>query len=303
MLCCGAVGGEEERAIPAAAAVEVAHNWTLVHDDIMDRDQIRRGKPTVHVIACQIAQEEGLASKKAEHYGLSMALSSGDLMHAWSVLLCLKLREKGLSPEVTLSVAERLERAIAQVIEGQALDLDFARRPLEKIDEKEPWGMVYKKTVSLFEFCAVAGAMIGKGREEDDFPEAEALRKFGRSLGVAFQLKDDFLGIFGEEEELGKPVGSDVEEGKRTPLIVHAYYYLHGRERRRLKTLLGRKGLTKEELEEFRGLVMMTKGMRKIERVMFMEMDFALSALKKIPESPQKEILEEMACFAVMRTR
>lgn len=303
MLCCGAVGGDERRAVPAAASVEVAHNWTLVHDDIMDRDELRRGRPTAHAFLREKARGRGLPLEEAEHYGLSMALTAGDLMHAWSVLLCLKLADWGVPSEVVLAVVGRLERAMAEVIEGQAMDLDLSRAPLKEVDREEVMEMMRKKTASLLEFCATAGAMIGKGRVDDDFPEARALSLFARKCGLAFQLKDDLLGLFGSEEEIGKPVGSDIEEGKRTLLVVEAYKSLDGPRRERLEALLGKKGLSPEELEEFRDLVEQSGSRERVERVAQALAEEGKGALRALPESPQKMALEGLAEFVVSRGR
>ncbi len=303
MLCCGAVGGDEEKAVPAAAAVEVAHNWTLVHDDIMDRDEIRRGRPTVHALLRQKALARGLPPEEAEHYSISMALTAGDLMHAWSVLLCLKSVEKGVPPEVALAVARKLEEALVRVIEGQALDLDLSRRPLDEIGEEEVLEMMRLKTAALLRFCAEAGAMLGKSSPHADFPEARALSDFAENCGLAFQMRDDLLDLFGSEEETGKPVGSDTKEGKRTLLVMSAYRSLGDEERGRLAELLGNSDLDSEGVEEFRSLVERSGAREEMEGRARHLASRAEEALGSLPSTPQREALSALARFVVERER
>ncbi len=193
MLTCGIFSDRPERAMPAAAAVEVFHNFTLLHDDIMDNAAMRRGKPSV-----------------AARRGRNVAILSGDAMLIWAYRLLGQV-EPALLPRI---LAEFNEMAIG-VCEGQQYDMDYEER--QKVSVVEYMRMIELKTSVLLGGAVVIGALLGGATAED----CARMRKFAIELGLAFQLQDDLLDSYGDER-LGKPIGGDILEGKQTYLMITA---------------------------------------------------------------------------------
>jgi len=201
-------------ALPAAGAVEVFHNFTLLHDDIMDNASIRRGKPSVHA-----------------RWGQNVAILSGDAM-----LIC-AYRLLGMLP------AERLSQVLAtfntmalEVCEGQQYDMDFEQR--QKVSVVDYMHMIELKTSALLAGSAQIGALLGGAPEED----CRKLRRFATELGLAFQLQDDLLDSYGDER-LGKAIGGDILEGKKTYLAVTAMSRADDAVRQELRSLLAGGGM------------------------------------------------------------
>lgn len=183
-----------EEALHCAAAVEVFHNFTLLHDDIMDNADIRRGKLTVY-----------------KKWGQNIAILSGDVMliKAYQLLSL-------ISPDLLPHVMPEFNKMAAEVCEGQQYDMNFESR--DDVTIEEYMNMIRLKTAVVFGSAAKMGGAIG-GAEESDW---ETLYNFGIELGLAFQLQDDYLDTFGTEEVLGKRVGGDIEESKKTFLAITA---------------------------------------------------------------------------------
>ncbi|MEM4927367.1 MAG: polyprenyl synthetase family protein [Sulfolobales archaeon] len=210
----------------AAAAVEIFHNFTLVHDDIMDRDEFRRGVPTVHKI-----------------WGEALAIVAGDLLFAKSYEALLRLLDYGLSYERIVSAIRELTWAAATVAEGQALDVLFTSR--DNVTVSEYIEMVKKKTAGLFRSSVLMGAIIA-GASDDELAK---LAEFAIDIGIAFQIRDDELGLVADEKTLGKPKYSDLREGKKTVLVLYALERASEEQRRIILNSLGRSSATRDELE------------------------------------------------------
>ncbi|MGC9112645.1 polyprenyl synthetase family protein [Acidilobus sp.] len=196
-----ALGGvdAEARAIPLASAVEIFHNFTLVHDDIMDNDDFRRGVPTVHKV-----------------YGVPLAITAGDLMFSLSFASILRSLEKGLDEEYVIKAVQALTEASRKVAEGQGYDMLFERS--WDVDAEDYLRMIYLKTGALVEASAKLGAIAAKAKDE----VIETMGEYGRLVGLAFQIRDDILGVFGDPSKTGKPVYSDLRRGKKTILVLKA---------------------------------------------------------------------------------
>lgn len=180
-------------ALPAAAAIEVFHNFTLLHDDIMDNAMLRRGKPSVYA-----------------KWGKNVAILSGDAM----MIKAYQLLGKVHSPELARILSVFTQTAL-EVCEGQQYDMDFESKP--KVSVVEYMRMIELKTSVLLAGAVVIGAILGGASEED----CKALRRFAIELGLAFQLQDDLLDSYGDER-LGKAIGGDILEGKKTYLMITA---------------------------------------------------------------------------------
>ena len=185
-------GADWLRALPAAAAVELVHNFSLVHDDIQDRSKTRRGRPTVW-----------------SQWGQPMAINVGDALFVLANLAMLDLLPE-YPPEIVHQVSTMLQETCLDLTRGQYLDMAYESR--EDLSVEEYWPMVAGKTAALLSACCHIGAILG-GADEST---RDAYRSFGHALGLAFQVQDDILGIWGDEALTGKSTASDLVEGKKT---------------------------------------------------------------------------------------
>lgn len=297
---CGLFGGDARRAYPAAAAIEIFHNWTLVHDDIIDNDDVRRGRPATH---CALAAraEKNFNCNSAE-FGRNFAILAGDLQQAWAVNMLLKSAECGVSPELTLALARKLcEQAAREVISGEALDVEQSVRELKSIAAAEVEYMLGLKTGSLLNFAARAGAAIALNDPGFARPEVAAIGDFAARAGIAFQLRDDWLGIFGDFEKFGKEIGSDLSARKATILLLKTLELLPESRAEELYQMLGRESYTGQELEKVRTL-MRDSGAEKF----VLERTAALTAgartiLAGCPDNPWRALLDRLLTFLVER--
>lgn len=298
LLCCGAVGGDEQQALPAAAAVELFHTWTLVHDDIIDNDALRRGLPTVHVEAAGWAAKEfGSAPDAAAAYGRDVAILAGDVQQAWATAMLLECAERGVPERIVLGLVGRLQTVLNhRLIEGEMLDVQFSYRPIESCREADVLEMIRLKTGVLLEYCAVAGAAIGCQRLPGEAPVVAALGEFAHLCGIAFQLQDDILGVTGEQAKLGKPLGSDIREGKATTIILHALRTATAPQAAAIRQALGRAEASAAEVDAVRQ-VLVERG--SIEYTRGLAERFVGQALARlhqaVPAAPQRDLLEAWA--------
>lgn len=199
-LGCMAVGGSAELASSAAASVEHFHTAALIHDDIADEGELRRGEPCLHLTM-----------------GLGLAINAGDL--ALSQVTGTVLQDDRLDDATKVRVLGELVRMTTRTIEGQALDIGWARDAHWDISEDDYLAMASHKTAYYSVAVPLAcGAIIGGGTDE----QVEALRSFGMATGLAFQLQDDLLNLVGDKESVAKDFRCDITEGKRTLMVVHA---------------------------------------------------------------------------------
>ena len=305
LFCVGAVGGDESQAISAASAVEIFHTWTLVHDDIIDRDPLRRGAPTVHERFFRKPSTHALfgTGEEARHYGVSVAVLAGDVQHGWGISLMTELSTKfGVSPEVTLTLINTLDtRVLCTLVEGEMLDVQYSRMPIESLSSEQIERMLWKKTGALYEFCGEAGAAIGLSTPDLSHPTAVALGRFCSACGTAFQLQDDILGVVGNEKLLGKPVGSDIREGKRTLIVQHAYEHANPAQRRLISETLGNTKAESGRIAEVAELFVQLGSVIHTARVARVHVENALCYLDKLPQSPYRDLLADWAHLMIER--
>lgn len=273
------VGGRREDAVPVAAAVEFIHNFTLVHDDIMDRDEKRRGVPTVHTL-----------------WGIPIAITAGDMLYAKAYEAVLSsLKSSKISSRRILKVIEIITNATIEICEGQALDMVFGER--EKVSEKEYFDMISKKTAALLEASSRAGVIVGGGKAS----QVRRLGRFAHYSGLAFQVADDVLGLTADERVLGKPVGSDIRDGKRTIIIIHALAHANHVQRRQIRSVLGREEASFEGIEEtiqtIRSLGSIDYALKRAEELA----EKAKRQLSLFSSSQAKENLLNLADYIVSR--
>ena len=258
MFICGAVGGDITKAIPAAAAIELYHTFTLVHDDIIDHDEMRRGVPTVHYeFAHRAASELGFDTTTAEHYGLAIAILAGDMQQGWAASILPDLHhEYNLSPVLVLNLITNLfKKTQIALINGETVDILQSKTPVENVTEDEVLEMLWQKTGALYEFAGRAGAAIGLNQPDLSHYMVNSLAQFASNCGTAFQIQDDILGILGDEKRIGKPVGSDIREGKRTIIVLHSLPKMSVSERNFTLSILGNNDATRNEIEEVKDLL------------------------------------------------
>jgi geranylgeranyl diphosphate synthase type I len=191
LLCCEASGGEWHTALPAAAAVELLHNFSLIHDDIEDGDPVRRGRPTLWTL-----------------WGQAQAINAGDALYTLAHSALNGLIDYQLPAERVLAARQRFDHACLVLTQGQHLDLGFESR--SSVTEAEYLHMVYGKTAALLEAACGLGALLGGSDRVLQFED------FGRELGLAFQIQDDLIGIWGDPEVTGKPAGNDLRHHKKS---------------------------------------------------------------------------------------
>ena len=304
LLACGAVGGTEEEAIPAAAAVEMFHTWTLVHDDLIDNDEKRRGGYTVHAQSSMIAKKQmNYTENQAKDYGRDVAILTGDIQQGWAVsLLCDLSLKSNIKPEVTLTLIQMLESYVLNtLVSGETLDIQFAKQPIESFEPEQIIDMLWRKTGALYEYSAKAGAMIGLNTTDTSEKKVMALSNFTSRCGTAFQLQDDILGIVGNEKQLGKPVGSDIREGKRTTIIYYAFKNASPQQKTMLQSVLGNQKASREEMDEMTRLLLELGGISETKRMAQQIIQEARPELDVLPESNYKELLLAWADFMISR--
>ena len=226
LLSCQAVGGNTSRAVPAAAALELIHNFSLVHDDIEDASCERHHRPTVWKL-----------------WGRSQAINAGDAMFTLAYLALLGLGEKGIADEKITGCTEMLSRACLELCEGQYLDVEFENRM--DITIEDYLDMAARKTAALFDASTSLGAYLGS----EDSGLVASFRLFGRELGMAFQIQDDILGIWGDRESVGKSTG-DICQRKKTLPVIYGLQNSHGAARKSLGKLYSQESIDGEGIEE-----------------------------------------------------
>lgn len=304
LFACGMVGGDERSALPAAAAVELYHTFTLVHDDIIDNDDLRRGQSTVHAEFTRRAYRElGYPDATAKHYGLSMAILAGDMQQGWAVANLPRLHhEFGVPAELALNiVAELFGRVQGLLIAGETLDIVYAQTPPEQLTSAQVIDMLWRKTGALYEFAGRAGAAIGLHEPNLYAPEVERVAAFAGKCGTAFQIQDDILGIVGDETRLGKPVGSDIREGKRTLIVLESLPHLTSAQRTFLLRTLGDAGATHTAIEEAISLLRIGGGIETAQQMAQSMIQDALLLLEPLPQSPYKTLLTAWARYMIER--
>ncbi len=304
LLSAGAVGGDEEQAIPAAAAVEIFHIWTLVHDDIIDRDDTRRGNPTVHAqYARHATTKYALPAAESAHYGTAVAILSGDLQQSWAYALMCDLLERGVAPEIVLKLVRRMSSSLTpKLLEGEMLDVQFAVTQPDDLTDEQILHMLSGKSAALLEYAAWAGATIGLAGRDDPHTYADNLGRFALLSGLAFQLQDDLLGLTADEASLGKPVGSDLREGKRTLILHYAVRGAAPSDRETLLSLIGGSDPTHQATERALQIITGTGALDKTGELANSYISQALNILDILPDSYAKHLLHSWANFMLART-
>jgi len=274
LLSAKAAGGKFNRVYNAAAAVEFLHNFTLVHDDIMDNSDMRRGILTLH-----------------KKFDMSTAVLAGDILLAAAYRFLLKdIRRE-------TEILNYFTQALIDVCEGQSIDKIFETQ--KEVSVKEYIGMIQKKTAALAEMCCVIGASLGGGSKK----EINALGKYGKNLGIAFQIQDDLLDIIGAEQEFGKMTGSDLVEGKKTYLFVKAFIKAEREDKEDLIKLAENKGIDRSQIVKYKDMYERLGVIDEAKKEVRNYTRKAINSLEIIKEKKSRKILIWLADSLIKRMR
>ena len=232
LLACEAVGGDVAKALPLAAALELVHNFSLVHDDIQDGDRRRHDRDTVWAV-----------------WGLPQAINAGDALLSIAYLSLTESLDAGLSAEAAVRAAGLLAERTLEMVEGQVMDIEF--EDWREVGLEEYVAMISRKTGALFDASLGLGALAGGA----SLAEVEALGRCGRALGIAFQVRDDMLGGWGAEERTGKSAASDIRRRKKSLPAVYTLIRADAGEREELGRIYGRESVSGEDVERVLALM------------------------------------------------
>ena len=276
-LVAKAVGDSHSGLLDVGAAIEIIHNFTLVHDDIMDDDDIRRGRPAVHV-----------------EYDLPTAINAGDAMLA--IAFEAMAVAEGIEPELLPFLVKRIGRMVRKCSEGQQLDIEFEDRGF--VTEEEYITMIHGKTAAMFLTCAEVGSHLA-GADSDTI---ECMHDWGLAVGLCFQLMDDLIDVLSDSDTLGKPSGSDVAQGKRTLMVIHALNQPPSNSKDDLMAVLGKGDdvsaeqvlLAHKALEDLGSIEYARSKAESYHRK-------AHDCLDRLPDSPAMRALRELTDYQLKR--
>jgi len=279
MLSCSLFDGDESNAMPTARALELLQNFLLVHDDIQDESEMRRGKPCLHIA-----------------YGVDVAVNAGNAMY---FLPLLALAKKKVVPDAVLVQAyEVIMQELINLSYGQAFDIWWHKGHAEKVSEAQYLQMCAYKTGTLARMAAKLGAILAQADSE----VVEAFGEFAEGLGIAFQIQDDMLNLTSKPEEYGKDVGEDITEGKRSLLVIHALSKLAAAERKELIGILNAHARDQKQISRAIALIQKAGAFDYAQQKAH---DLVESAWKKLSPhlkaSEAKDTLEALAWYAIER--
>ena len=224
LFACEASGGSVRQAMPAAVALELIHNFSLIHDDIQDQDETRHHRKTLWAV-----------------WGTPKALVAGNVLRVIADTSLQGLVREGVEVSCALAVVRQLTHAYLAMIEGQYLDLSYEGQ--NEVAMPQYLDMIARKTGALIRCAFTMGALIGSNSDEN----LDAFRESGESLGLLFQIRDDILGVWGEEETTGKPVGADIIRKKNSFPVVYAMSAAEGSDLRQLRDIYAKEQVTESD--------------------------------------------------------
>jgi geranylgeranyl diphosphate synthase type I len=270
--------GEGDRALPYGCALELVHNFTLVHDDVMDRDAMRRGRPTLHNV-----------------FGEAAAINAGDVLFALAFEVIAGLEVDG---ETLRTLLSETARTVFEIGEGQQWDMDFERVDPASLGEGDYLRMIEFKTARLFEQAARGGARIAGADER----VAQELGHYARDMGIAFQIWDDYIDISADAEQRGKDVGSDIRRGKRTVMALHMLQNATADDRSAFLKAFGAEAATGEEVAQ---AVRAMERTGSVEHARHLAEKYATRAedhLVALPPSEHREFLRALIYHMITRS-
>lgn len=291
------LGGKEAgtEILKASLAFEHLHAGFLIHDDIMDKDQMRRGLPSIHALFTKRGLALGLKSD-IDTYGISMGILAGCAAYFYALQTIVR---SGLAAEDMRLCMDMFVEYALRVDYGQALDV--TNISLQSMDEQEILNILKYKSA---EYTGVMPLIIGASLGGIKGEKLIAITEYGLAFGWAFQLQDDILGLIGKEEDLGKPVGSDIVEGKNTLIVLHCYRNASEKEREFMLRVLGNKQATPQEVE---ALVELIKHKGSVEYALNKGWEYVEKGIKTIPNFTDNErlgkIFSSLIYYMMERTK
>lgn len=264
----------EQGMLDAAAAVEILHNFTLVHDDIMDRDELRRGKQTVY-----------------KRWDANIAILAGDAM----LIKCYEALS-GVSPDLLPSLLDDFSRAILDICEGQMMDMAFETRNDVTLDEY--FNMIDKKTARLFALACESGVYLAGASSE----QKADMHRYGMAIGRAFQIQDDLLDVSSEESVLGKNVGSDLLNDKKTFLVLHMHKNMNDQQRQKMDHALNGLQSDPKYIRDVYNLLLEIGTIKAAQSEIQTALANATDALNSFPENTARRSLEQLVKLIEHRT-
>jgi len=276
MISCEAVGGKKE---DAAAMIEMIHNFTLVHDDIADKSELRRGKPCLH-----------------HKYGLGTAINCGDgiFSRAYEVL---GDAVGDMEAKKAKRIIKGLSAYVTRVCEGQALDIAWAEQKKWEITEKDYFNMIERKTGALMAASCEMGGIIADATEK----QIAALGEFGMDIGISFQIHDDVLNLRGDVKKYGKEIGGDINEGKRTLMVIYTLSVCTDHEKKRLVHILDKERNSQPEIREAISLLNKYGSVDRAAKMAKEIIEEGGKGLCALPDSPAKKLLKRIADYMIER--
>lgn len=273
LIVSEAVGGNRESALKTGAAIELIHTFSLIHDDIMDDDDMRRGMPSVHKV-----------------WGEDVAILAGDTL--FSKAFEMIITSKNTTSEQNNKALATVADACVKICEGQALDMGFEER--FDVCEDEYLEMIFKKTGALIAAATKAGAIMGGADDE----VIDAMYEYGRLIGLAFQIQDDYLDLASDEETLGKPIGSDIGKGKMTIIAIKG---LASDDSGRFLEILKAEENSQEEIYEAIEILTNCGAIDYARNFALESVNQAKEVLEILPDSSFKKVLCDIADFVLGR--
>ena len=276
MKSCEMLGGKTKNAINAASAIEMVHNFTLVHDDIMDNDEMRHGVTTVH-----------------KKFGMPIAILAGDVLFSKAYQV---VSSTSLPSNSVIELVSRLAKSCVDVCEGQLLDISMANS--EKIPSQSQYiKMIEKKTAALFEVSCAMGAICANAKRKD----VSNLSSFGKNLGIAFQITDDLIGVLGDPKITKKPVGNDLREGKKSLPILLAINRAKGENKEIILKTFSNSFATQDDIEKALKIIRRLKIEKTVRRQAQSYAQRAKRSLQSYSGSAKKDLLVLLS-FVVKRS-
>lgn len=286
-------GKEKKKMLKTCVSVELIHFFLLIHDDIIDRDSKRHGKDTVHFTYEKIAKKI-FPKNDNMHFGNSMAIIIGDMIGALGNQI---IYNSGFSSELIVKALHKLQGVVSFTVIGQAKDI-YMQNKGKAIEEEVLEMYKYKTAKYTFEGPLHLGAILGGASNEI----LTDLTKAAIPLGIAFQIKDDLLGLFGSEKKMGKPIGSDVEEGKQTILLAKARERASREQKKVLENILCKKDLNSGELKRFQKIILDTGAMAYAKGLIDQKVEESKKIIKNIKISREsKKFLSGVADYVKER--
>jgi len=276
MKSCEMLGGKTKNAINAASAIEMVHNFTLVHDDIMDNDEMRHGVTTVH-----------------KKFGMPIAILAGDVLFSKAYQV---VSSTNLPSNSVIELVSRLAKSCVDVCEGQLLDISMANN--EKIPSQSQYiKMIEKKTAALFEVSCAMGAICANAKRKD----VSNLSSFGKNLGIAFQITDDLIGVLGDSKVTKKPVGNDLREGKKSLPILLAINHANGENKEIILKAFGNSFATQDDIEKALKIIRRLKIEKTVRRQAQSYAQRAKKSIQSYSGSAKNDLLALLS-FVVKRS-